>query len=87
MQKDNLACDPRGLISDAYRIDGISLEECRSIFLDWAIGVPDGENVIEHISLIYAQYSAQFTKHPMTSILYDGINLEVEPRQSRKRRY
>ncbi|MGB1096749.1 MAG: hypothetical protein ACPG09_09845, partial [Paracoccaceae bacterium] len=32
--------DPKGLISEAYNIDGITAGECRSIFLDWALGVP-----------------------------------------------
>ena len=32
--------DPKGLISEAYKIEGITLGECRSIFLDWALGLP-----------------------------------------------
>ena len=31
--------DPKGLIADAYRIDGIDKAECRSIFLDWALSL------------------------------------------------
>ena len=29
--------DKKGLVYEAYRIDGIVAEECRSIFLDWAL--------------------------------------------------
>ena len=29
--------DPKGLIREAYRIEGISEPECRSIFMDWAL--------------------------------------------------
>jgi len=32
------ARDPRGLIREAYKIDGITASQCRSIFLDWALG-------------------------------------------------
>ena len=31
--------DWKGLIRESYRIEGIEPEECRSIFLDWAISV------------------------------------------------
>ena len=36
--------DPKGLIREAYRIDGITAGECRSIFLDWALSLPDGQD-------------------------------------------
>ena len=38
----NALHDPKGLIREAYRIEGITLGECRSIFLDWALSLPDG---------------------------------------------
>ena len=31
--------DPKGLIREAFRIDGITASECRSIFVDWALSV------------------------------------------------
>ena len=34
------ADDPKGLIREAYSIDGITKAECRSIFLDWALSLP-----------------------------------------------
>ena len=39
MARDPL--DAKGLIREAYRIEGISAPECRSIFLDWALGYGD----------------------------------------------
>ena len=30
------AADPKRLVAEAYRIEGITEAECRSIFLDWA---------------------------------------------------
>jgi hypothetical protein len=41
--KGNLEIDPRGMIYESYRIEGISLEECRMIFLDWAMNTPQGD--------------------------------------------
>ena len=32
--------DPKGLIRESYRIEGITLPECRTIFFDWAIQIP-----------------------------------------------
>lgn len=32
--------DPKGLIREAYKIDGISDGECRSILVDWALSLP-----------------------------------------------
>ena len=32
--KGNLSIDPRGLIFESYRIENITIEECRMIFLD-----------------------------------------------------
>ena len=34
--------DPKGLIRESYRIAGIGEPECRAIFLDWAIALPEG---------------------------------------------
>ena len=38
--------DPRNLIREAYRIEGITLADCRSIFLDWALGLKDGDVIL-----------------------------------------
>ena len=35
--------DPKNLIREAYRIEGISEPECRSIFLDWALSVGEAD--------------------------------------------
>ena len=34
--------DPKGLVREAYMIEGITLPECRSILLDWALSLPLG---------------------------------------------
>ncbi len=48
--KDKDPNDPKELIFEAFRIDGISMGECRSIFIDWALSV----QVTEHAPLIQA---------------------------------
>ena len=39
--------DPKGLVRESYNIDGITLGECRSIFLDWALSLILGQDVAE----------------------------------------
>lgn len=72
MQKGDLPCDPRGLISESYRIEGISPQECRTIFMDWALGVPDDEDSVTHIRDLLTYYAGQHGNHPMTKLLEDG---------------
>ena len=36
--------DPKGLIRESYRMEGIGSAECRSIFLDWALSLPEGHD-------------------------------------------
>lgn len=57
--------DPKGLIAEAYRIDGITVGECRSIFLDWALSVADPAPAI-------ARLLAGRPDHPMTQVLREG---------------
>ena len=65
--------DPNGLIYESYRIDGISEPECRSIFLDWAISVPVGEDSCAQIRELLVRYGSQHPDHPMTGVLKDAL--------------
>ena len=65
--------DPKGLIRESYRIDGITEPECRSIFLDWAISVPVGTDARALIPELLAQYGEAAPDHPMTRVLTDGL--------------
>ena len=73
--------DPKGLIRESYRIDGITLGECRSIFLDWAISVPDGEDSAAHIARLLETYGSQHANHPMTSVLTEAQNPAASPKR------
>lgn len=65
--------DPKGLIRESYRIDGITAEECRSIFLDWAISVPVGEDSLDHIRTLLDGYQPAHADHPMTLVLKEAL--------------
>ncbi|MEO1239257.1 MAG: hypothetical protein AAFW64_06270 [Pseudomonadota bacterium] len=66
--------DAKGLIADAYAIDGISEPECRSIFLDWAISVPDGQTPASLLPLLSAHYADRDPDHPMSRVLAEGAS-------------
>ena len=61
--------DPKGPIKDSYLIEGISAPECRSIFLDWAISVPEGQVPEEAIRALLERHRASNPDHPMTEVL------------------
>lgn len=67
------AADPRGVIREAYAIDGIGASECRSIFLDWAIGLPAGADTAALIGTLLARHGEGAPDHPMTQVLRDGL--------------
>mgnify|MGYP005857907887 CR=1 FL=1 len=75
------ALDPRGLIGEAYRIDGIGAGECRSIFLDWALSVPEGQDVGAVIEALVARHAPAHPDHPMTAVLREGLERSERPRR------
>ncbi|RDC72434.1 hypothetical protein DLJ49_11025 [Rhodovulum sp. 12E13] len=64
--------DPKGLIREAYRIEGIGGSECRSIFLDWALSLPDGVAPHEVAAALLARHAITAPDHPMTMVLREG---------------
>lgn len=72
MTTDLSQIDPRGLIPDAYAIEGISLPECRSIFLDWAMGLPAGIDEGAAAAVLLAAYGAAAQDHPMSRVLAEA---------------
>jgi hypothetical protein len=69
--KGELDVDPRGLIYEAYRME-IGAQDCRTIFLDWALGLPEGGGEAE-IAALLAHYGPARPDHPMTAVLREGI--------------
>lgn len=64
--------DPKGLVRESFRIDGITLPECRSIFLDWALSLPDAGLVPQAIAVLSAEYGPN-TGHPMLDVMAEGL--------------
>ncbi len=73
--------DPKGLIHEAYRIDGITAAECRSIFMDWALTLPEEINVHQALHTLLARHEDGAPAHPMTDVLRDGLTGIATPRR------
>lgn len=67
------ALDPRALIQEAYRIDGIGLPECRSIFMDWALSLPSDADMRSLLPDLLARHSVNAEDHPMSVVLREGL--------------
>jgi len=73
--------DPKGLIREAYRIDGVDEGECRSIFLDWALSLPQGRDSGGAIRALVERHAPDAPDHPMTSVLRAGLERAERPRR------
>ena len=73
--------DPKGLINEAYKIEGITAGECRSIFLDWALSVPIERDIQAIIKEVLSNYEGRSPNHPMTGTLYEGLKTLESPRR------
>ncbi len=81
MGKDELAVDPRGLILEAYRME-IGPKDCRTIFFDWALGLPGPAGEAE-IAALLAHYGPGHPDHPMTAVLREGLERAAAPQGRR----
>ena len=73
MASANDLLDPKGLIRESYRIEGITQPECRSIFLDWALSVPTGQDSLALIRQLLARHAGEEDGHPMTAVLEEAL--------------
>jgi hypothetical protein len=73
--------DPKGLMRESYRIEGIGAAECRSIFVDWALSLPAGLDPHDAIRTVLAEYGAGAPEHPMTKVLTAGLQPPTPPRR------
>lgn len=68
--------DPKNLIRESFRIDGITSAECRSIFVDWALSVPAGVDPVQAIRFLLDRYAPKAAPgdqpHPMVEVLVEG---------------
>ena len=70
--------DPKALIRESFNIEGITIEECRSIFLDWALSLPNETDARKIIPLLLEQYGDK-QEHPMLVTLREGMIKTVSP--------
>ena len=73
--------DPTGLIYEAFNIDGISEAECRTIFLDWALKVPVGQDEQSWISVLLQRYADKPDNHPMIVTLKAAQQRTIAPKR------
>lgn len=73
--------DPKGLIYQAYRIDGITSAQCRSIFLDWALSLPSKYDTQQALQSLCDQYCDPAPDHPMTQVITQGMTTITAPRR------
>ena len=73
--------DPKALIQEAYRIENIALPECRSIFLDWALSLQIEQDSNISIQNLLERYQSEFSYHPMTKTLEEGLLNMVKPKR------
>jgi hypothetical protein len=73
--------DPKGLIFESYRIEGITKSECRTIFLDWALSLPMEKDTSETLQLLLSQYGEVNADHPMNEVMREGLAGMAAPRR------
>lgn len=64
--------DPKHLIREAFRIDGITDAECRSIIVDWALSI-DAADPRVLIEALLARHADAPDDHPMIRVLREGL--------------
>lgn len=63
--------DPKALIREAYRMD-LDIGECRSIFLDWALSLPQDTDARAAIMQLLERHESNEV-HPMSQVLREGL--------------
>ncbi len=69
---DQTTNDPKGLIRESYRIDGITHGECRSVFMDWALSLPVDADFKQALNHLIGVYAVPEPDHPMSAVLKEG---------------
>ncbi|MEM9043237.1 MAG: hypothetical protein AAGC81_00975 [Pseudomonadota bacterium] len=84
MKRNAHPLDPRDLIAESYRIEGIGPEDCRSIFFDWALGLDPAENPVSAATVLLEHHQPP-QDHPMTVLLREAAEGTARPRRRRGR--
>ena len=65
--------DPKGLIAESFRIDGIDLSDCRTIFLDWALSLPADADPDRIVPRLLSRHQDKPFDHPMQTVLREAL--------------
>jgi len=71
--------DAAGLIRESYRIEGFSASQCRSIFMDWLLKLPQSVPPREAIAQLLVRHASVHADHPMTTVLRAGLDPSARP--------
>ena len=74
MKKGAHPADPRGLILEAYNIEGVSEKDCRTIFFDWVLGAPAESDMASLMSELAEYYAEMNPEHPMSALLNENAD-------------
>ncbi|MCG3266362.1 hypothetical protein [Yoonia sp. I 8.24] len=74
--------DPTGLIAESFLIEGISLAECRTIFLEWAMGISADVDTLAAVKIHLARHRDGQPDHPMIATLEAALG-DVRPPKRR----
>ena len=72
--------DPKGLVRESYRIEGITEAECKSIFIDWALSLATPDSPAALTTLL-GHYGPGQDDHPMTAVLTAALAAPPAPRR------
>ena len=81
-----MANDPNRLIFESYNIEGVTEQECRSIFFGWAVSLDEAFDPFDAIKNLLDNYESSNPNHPMTRVLREGLKKENLVRSRRFRR-
>jgi hypothetical protein len=73
--------DPKGLVRESYAIEGITLGECRSIFVDWALSLPVDAPMRDALRALIAHYALNAPDHPMSKVMSEGLTAPETPKR------
>lgn len=77
----NDTTDPKDLIGQSFEIEGIGIMECRTIFLDWAMSLPDGMEVHCAVKRLLSRHQGKPRDHPMQTVLREALAAPTHPRR------
>lgn len=73
--------DPKGLVRESYAIEGITMGECRSIFIDWVLSLPAVVDTADCLRSLIAHYGQGRESHPMTQVLTEALTAPAIPKR------